>query len=207
MGDIRFLHGVLLCLFLCLGVSKDYGNATAQAGWSLPENRVQERDSMNAFLQGLSEGSIKYHVSAKPQCWESGKELGLSMIQMSKKFWGISGTDDDFYNLYDVFQLLLQKCNYMDSLPGIVVANLLIDLIDGSGLYDWLWLPRYAIRINEVSTLLSDLVEIGNAVNAWSLHLDAFNGGIFVGKLVKIGVQIYMEHWVEWFVDFMKDSS
>lgn len=48
-----------------------------------------------------------------------------------------------------------------------------------------------------MSTILSDIADISMSVDTWIFHLDSYNVGIVLGKIFKIGYQLWMEGWFE----------
>lgn len=104
----------------------------------------------------------------------------------------------DQFNLNDAITLFMRKCNYFDSVEGVFIMNFIINYIDSSpSLYESIKGIRWGLRIVEFSTIIGDVVEISQALQAWYFHRDTFNAGILLGKVAKISSQVYMEGWLE----------
>ena len=81
----------------------------------------------------------------------------------------------------------MKKCNYVDTMFGMFATNYLINQIDKSKTaYDLLKVPRWTLRIVEMSTILFDVAEIVESIDTWFFHFDNHDLGIILGKGFKI---------------------
>jgi hypothetical protein len=94
-------------------------------------------------------------------------------------------------NLSDSMKSLILKCNYMDTVQGTLLSNSIAMLINKTRLR-FLNPIRMMIISGDYLTLLADASEIIFAIEQFFYHKDLFNVGTFVGKTVKMAIQITM---------------
>ena len=65
---------------------------------------------------------------------------------------------------------------------------ILSNLVTNPTLYEIGMVPRWALRVLDLSTILNDFADISTIVTAWINHLDWYNFGRACGKIVKVFV-------------------
>lgn len=83
----------------------------------------------------------------------------------------------------------------MDTMQATIVNNFLINQIDKSGIKS-LFAIKVWLLFNDLGTLVGDLVESVQVLEAFTYHKDMFNFGIIAGKTSKILMQFYMAGWI-----------
>ena len=110
---------------------------------------------------------------------------------MAEKKINIPLNVDLGYDLNDTFVKSLNVCDFRDTLPFIVVLNLIINSIERvDQLSSTIMLILRAI---DISTYLNDIVDLSTIVQGLSEHIDAYNFGQAMGKAIKIITQLYLE--------------
>lgn len=66
---------------------------------------------------------------------------------------------NDLYNLNDSINLFMRRCNYVDSTQTTILNNLVIDLIEFTPAYDYIYPVSYFLRIVDTATIVNDLVD------------------------------------------------
>ena len=130
-------------------------------------------------------------------CYNEGFNLALGSYKLAVKAIKDKETMNTF-NFNDAYSLLMKKCNFIDSVEGMFIVNWVINYIDASpDLYESIKGIRWGLRFLEMSSIISDIAEVVTSMQTLYYHGDAYNGGILLGKAVKIGTQLYMEGWFE----------
>lgn len=92
----------------------------------------------------------------------------------------------------------MRLCNFLDTVQGIAFLYGSVSIIDNNFDIQHQRNPnakklRWTLRVIEIVTYFSDLVELSTIVQGWGEHHDAYNKGRFIGKMLKIGVQMYLQ--------------
>ena len=107
------------------------------------------------------------------------------------------GTIDVFYNLNDVYLAFNSKCNIVDTLFGTILINNLADTFHSYSkvlsFFEW---GAIALRVLDLSTIVSDIADFGMQLQVIIKHHDTYNCGFFAGKATKVLMQAYMQGWI-----------
>jgi len=146
------------------------------------------------FVLGFSQGAFKTQARKGSSCLSDGYELGQAVVSMGWKSL-LSQSNDDIDNFNDILSMFIKKCNIADSIEGTIVNNYIINRIDQ---YDLKVLQplKFAIRLIDISTFLSDMAESAMSFTSFTYHQDLFNVGVLLGKLSKILTQVWMAGWL-----------
>lgn len=98
------------------------------------------------------------------------------------------------FNFEDSSIYMGQKCQLMDTLPATVLLNFLINRIDAlpAEARDFFGWPRWLFKLLDIIGLINSFVELGYVLQLTMERFSSVSNGKFVGKLLKLLVQLYM---------------
>ena len=117
-----------------------------------------------------------------------------SGILQFQKFLRDPFNSDISFNTNDTFLKWALMCNYTDTIPGVLLINLIIyfvnqyfDYFKSYSEYEDYGLAIYwSLRVVEILTIIFDGMELSGYFQGLMAHLDGFNFGLFCAKWLKI---------------------
>lgn len=93
--------------------------------------RVPLDNGLSKFLYGFQQGGFKTQLRRSQTCFSDGYGLVRGYASIIVKFFQIGkSTDDDFFNMNDIFLSFLKKCNLADTIQAVMLLDGAVAYVD-----------------------------------------------------------------------------
>jgi hypothetical protein len=82
------------------------------------------------MLYGVQRSGVRYQLRMGQSCISDGEQLLAGVVGVFYRYVTGRFSEDDYYNLNDVFLSFNTKCNLVDTIQGTFILNFVINRLD-----------------------------------------------------------------------------